>query len=134
MLTKFIKFKTMEIEINALMEEKYDMGKDFEREFVLYNKDRMAETRHAEALKASEEYEMVMESLGFSFIQQDENSIFYAQDVNEELSLETEFYYDKGTKEAYIQLNVEMNGNVIKELDMSEKDLVGTILNIKNNW
>lgn len=134
MLEKFNKYVQMEVEINEILAGKYDMNDGIESTFVQYNQERMQDAVHEEALRVQYEFEEIMEYLGFKHIEQQENSDFYALDVNDELSLEAEFYYNKDEKQAYILLNVEFNGNVIKELNLSEKDVIKSVKHIVNNW
>lgn len=134
MLEKFNKYVQMEVEINEILEGKYDMKDDIESSFVQYNRERMLDAVHEEALRVQYLFEDIMKYLNFKHIEQQEHSDYYALDVNEELSLEAEFYYNKDEKQAYILLNVEFNGNVIKELNLSEKDIIKSVKHIINNW
>lgn len=134
MLEKFNKYVQMAVEINEIMAGKYDMKDGIESTFVQYNQDRMADAVHKEAVRVQYEFEEIMEYLGFAHIEQNGNSDYYALDVNDELSLEAEFYYSKDEMQAYILLNVEFNGNVIKELNLSEKDVLKSVKHIVNNW
>lgn len=68
-----------------------------------------------------QEFENIMEWLGFVHLEQGENSEYFALDITDDKSIEAEYYNNESTGEVVITLRVELDGYVVEELEVSEE-------------
>lgn len=68
-----------------------------------------------------QEFENIMEWLGFAHLEQGENSEYFALDITDDKAIEAEYYNNESTGEVVITLRVELDGYVVEEVEVSEE-------------